>query len=727
MLSVYNSYVEKFSITVKIVKVTFRNEETGYSILRAKSSDYPTGITLCGNFPTLLEGETIRAYGTSTCHPQYGEQFQTIEYKIVRPSTVKRTEEYLSSGLIPGIGKNSAKQLVDAFGIEVFDIIENDPERLMECNGIGCARKEKIVKGWHIHEIMHDLANFLQSYGISPVYVQKIFHAYNRKSFSKLLDNPYLLLELTSASFEKIDKIAFELGMAKNDYRRIAAAINLILRNIVKNGHMFMLAENLLKSLRKILDIKVGRGGDVAKVLNDLKLSKRIRTVIYEGRELIYSEKTYLWEYETAELIKSFISDSDIKSDCLIPSNFKAKHNLTEKQFESVLLSLKNKILIITGGPGTGKTTLVRSIVELHKLLDKKVLITSPTGVAANRLANLTGEEASTIHRILEFSSKTGKFERNDNNKLDCDLLIIDEATMVDAFIFNAVLKAIPKKSSLVLIGDVDQLPSVGPGLVLKELIMSKRIPVTELEKNFRQIEESQIIKNATEINSGTMPELVEPDGLTVTDCYYVKATGHSKIKKMLKNIVLKSLPSRLSYNALKDIQIITPTNKGPLGTLALNPLLQSLLNPSSNSNKEINHAGRTFRVGDKVIQLKNNYYLGIFNGDIGYVIDVNEDDRDVTVMFRDNEVIISNIDLIDLAHAFAITVHKSQGSEFKTVVMILSSSHSSLLCKKLVYTAITRAKETMVFLGEKESLRKAVKVDRAFQRNTILKDLLKA
>ena len=400
--------------------------------------------------------------------------------------------------------------------------------------------------------------------------------------------------------------------------------------------------------------------------------------------------------------------------------------NLSDVQQFAVESSLTKGFVIITGGPGTGKTTTLKAVVMAHKFMGHKVLLASPTGRAAKRLAEVSGYDASTIHRLLEYDHQEHGFKHNSQKPLDCDVLVIDEASMIDMSLFHSVIQAIPLGASLVLVGDVDQLPSVGAGLVLNELIKSGIVTTITLNTIFRQAETSSIIKNAHLINKGQMPELIVPDGKTVTDCYYIQAEPVEKVLTLLKNIVSKSLPKKFKYNPMSDIQILTPMNRGPLGAIALNSVLQEILNPPDENKAEIHHANRIFRKGDKVIQLRNNYDLDVFNGDIGVIIDISNEDQEITIDFPQGTVVFQPSDFVDLAHAYAVTVHKSQGSEYPAVVMIAHTQHYMLLQRNLIYTALTRAKKTMVFLGTKRAISIAVDNNKIKKRNTILGELLK-
>lgn len=718
------------SITVTIERITFANEQNGYHVLKASGRDYPKGVTLVGNFCMIQPGEEIKAYGVWVCHPTFGMQFQTSHYAVLKPATLKGIEKFLGSGLIKGIGPVTAKRLVSTFGIDTLDIIENHPERLAECSGIGSNKADKISQGFFIHKSIQDIMVFLQGHGISTAYAAKIFKKYDRESIKKVSENPYILAdEIPGIGFKKADDIAAEFGIIGNDTRRVSAGIFYTLNSVSKDGHLFLTLEELLKLSEETLGINDSEL--VSKALDLLVLQKKIIAKDFEDKRLYYLPLNFFSEFKSVSYIKQLISiKRDISREKLIKvlEQALATHglNLSDVQQLAVETSLTKGLVIITGGPGTGKTTTLKAVVMAHKYMGHKVLLASPTGRAAKRLAEVSGFNASTIHRLLEYDHQTHGFKHNSSNTLDCDILIIDEASMVDMNLFYSVVQAIPRGASLVLVGDVDQLPSVGAGLVLQELISSGVIPTVTLNTIFRQAESSSIIKNAHLINKGQMPNLIVPDGHTQTDCYFIQAEPIDKIISLLKNVVAKSLPKKFGYTAITDIQILTPMNRGPLGAVALNGILQEILNPPSDDKDEIQHANRIFREGDKVIQLKNNYELDVFNGDIGTITDISIEDQEITIDFPQGTVVFQNADFVDLAHAYAITVHKSQGSEYPAVVMVAHTQHYMMLQRNLLYTGLTRAKKTMVFLGTQKAISIAVNNNKIKKRNTILGKLLR-
>ncbi len=717
------------SITVTIERITFANEQNGYHVLKASGKDYPNGVTLVGNFCMIQPGEEIKAYGVWVCHPNFGMQFQTTKYALLKPATLKGIEKFLGSGLIKGIGPVTAKKLVNTFGIDTLDIIENHPEKLAECSGIGRSKADKISQGFFLHRSIQDIMVFLQGHGISTAYAAKIFKKYDKEAVKKVSENPYILAdEIPGIGFKKADDIAAEFGIVGNDERRVVAGIFYTLNSVNKEGHLFLTLEELVKLAQET--IGVNDSLLINKALEQLVKQNRIRLRDFDGRKLYYLPLNFYSESKSVPYVKQLVaSKRNISREKLVSVLNQAINshglNLSDIQQLAVETSLTKGMVIITGGPGTGKTTTLKAVVMAHKFIGHNVLLASPTGRAAKRLSEVSGYNASTIHRLLEYDHQTHGFKYNSEKPLDCDVLILDEASMIDMSLFFSVVQAVPPNASLILVGDVDQLPSVGAGLVLNELIRSGIVPTITLDKVFRQAETSSIIKNAHLINNGNMPILTVPDGHTSTDCYFLQAEPVDKVLSLLKNIVAKSLPKKFNYNPLADIQVLTPMNKGPLGAISLNGILQEILNPPESGKDEIQHANRIFREGDKVIQLRNNYDLDVFNGDIGVITDISIEEQELTIDFPQGTVVFQSSDFVDLAHAYAVTVHKSQGSEYPAVVMITHTQHYMMLQRNLIYTGLTRAKKTMVFLGTQKAISIAVNNNKIKKRNTIFGDLL--
>ncbi|NLM17830.1 MAG: ATP-dependent RecD-like DNA helicase [Candidatus Riflebacteria bacterium] len=725
--------MEVESITAKIERITFYNEASGYYVLKAVSDDVTGEFTLVGNFGYVHPGEELRVHGLWVTHPTFGNQFRALRFNLLKPNTLAGIKNFLGSGKFKGIGKSTAAKLVDCFGIDTLEIIEKNPERLMECPGIGSRKMETIMKGWNVQRSLQDVMVFLQGYGLSSAYAFKIYKKLGREAYKKLSENPYILsYEIPGTGFKKADNIAKEFGISGNDPRRIEAALMYVADKAMKSGHLYSERERLLAVCNKLLEAPASEVDKIERALHNLALRGKIKLVESEGKQLCYLPSAYAAEFNAAALVNNRLRvSSAISRETLLKvfdsPAFSEVFCLSDAQKAAVELTLKESFTIITGGPGTGKTTVLKAVSFSHKLLGKKVLLAAPTGRAAKRLAEVSGEETFTLHRLLEFNPETGHFSRTQERPLEADTLIIDEASMVDAFLFASILKALPLSASLVFVGDADQLPSVGPGAVLGELLASGAVPAFRLKEVFRQVADSDIIINSHLINNGRMPNLRIPDGNTKTDCYFIPEETEQDLLDKLVNVVQRSLPKSFGFVPSKDIQVITPTNKGNLGVAALNVLLQAAVNPPSLEKEEFAHLERIFRQGDKVIQLKNNYDLNIFNGDMGIVVEVNSDDNELTVDFDDVTVTLDSGDLPDLSHAYAVTVHKAQGSEYPAVVFVASTSHFVMLERNLLYTALTRSKKTIVIIGQKRAIEMAVNNNRIKKRNTLLSKLVKS
>ncbi len=642
---------------------------------------------------------------------------------------MKGIEKYLGSGLIKGIGPATARKLVEAFGLDTLEIIEKEPEKLAQCPGIGPAKADKISIGWFLQRSIQDIMIFLQGHGISPAYAIKIYKKYDREAVRKISENPYILAhEVSGMGFKKADAIAAEFGITGNDPRRLKAGILYVLSNAASDGHLFLREEELLKISLETLG--VDNANDIDLALVALAAEKKLVLRDFRQQNLYYLPSGFRAEEGSAKLVSALARRCrEVPRQKIIEALESAfgSHGLQLSEIQQVAVenSLSHGFMIITGGPGTGKTTTLKAVVSAHKAMGRRVMLASPTGRAAKRLAEVTECSALTIHRLLEFSPQEKGFKRNQKQPLDCDTLLVDEASMIDMQLFYSLLQAVPGHASLIMVGDADQLPSVGAGLVLNELIKSEKVPVVKLDIIFRQAETSNIIKNAHLINHGQMPILTVPDGQHQTDCYYLPADEPDKLISLLKNIVQKSLPGRFGYDPISDIQVLTPMNRGKLGSTNLNQVLQEALNPPAPEKNEFEHFSRVFRVGDKVIQLRNNYDLEVFNGDIGMITDIQSEDQEALIEFPQGTVNFSTSDFLDLAHAYAITVHKSQGSEYPAVVMVASTQHFIMLQRNLFYTGLTRARKTMVFIGSKKAISLAVKNNRPKMRNTVLAALL--
>jgi exodeoxyribonuclease V alpha subunit len=692
-----------------------------------------------GNLPAVNEGETLKITGRWVRHKKFGRQFQVETFSASSPATVESIERYLASGLIPGVGPAMARRLVDRFGEETLDVIENEPGRLSAVAGFGPQRIARIEAAWKTQGQIRQIMMFLQEYGVSLSLATKIYRHYQGKAIPLLRENPYRLAsEVFGIGFKTADRIARAMGVEPDSEKRAEAGILFVLQESVGEGNVFLPYPTLLERTRHILEIE---DMDILqKAVAALFSRKEILLEdinddmdnFEENRKAVYLPSLYTAEQGAASILSSFVNLPP-PSPLLDPRRAVKKAeeamgiSIAPEQREAVERAMKEKCLIITGGPGTGKTTLVKILVTLCRSFGSQCLLAAPTGRAAKRLQEVTGEPARTLHRLLEYSFQKGGFARGEKNPLETDLLIVDEASMIDVVLFYHLVKALPRSGSLVLIGDVDQLPSVGPGRVLTDLIDCERIGVVRLSRIFRQAQESLIITNAHRILEGKNPtqgekQNEEEAGETLHDFYFVEKEDPEQVAEEVLNLYAERIPKRFGFDPLNEIQIITPMHKGAAGTENLNALLQAKINPAGASLK---HGGSLFRVNDKVMQIRNNYDKEVFNGDIGRVQSVDEEENELVVRFDDQAVHYDAAELDELVPAYAITVHKSQGNEYHAVIMPLTTQHYMLLQRNLLYTALTRGKKLVVIVGTKKAMSIAVKNTKTRQRCTRLKQRL--
>lgn len=695
--------------------ITFRNDDNGYTVARFNTENSGL-ITITGKFAQITEGEQLILFGRWKQHPKFGLQFEATSYQPTVPSTLKGMEKYLASGLIPGIGPSLAKEIVKHFGNEVFKVIEETPERLKEVPGIGKVKSKSLIEAFKSQKAIRTLMMFLQEHDISSTLAIKIFKEYGNDSIRVLKTNPYELAnDIFGVGFKTADRVARKLGIDKDDPRRISAGLIYVLKEASDNGHCYLPKIELLRMAGELLESDINA---LERSLSDLIKSSDLMP---DG-ENIYLEFLYRAEELVAKVLGK-LSTGKLK-------NFNREKfyslinkiqdidglNLAPEQLKAVEAAYVNQCMVMTGGPGTGKSTTIRIIVRLFEQLNKNVRLASPTGRAAKRLEEATGRPASTIHRLLEYKPQRG-FERNADNPLDCKVLIIDEASMVDLPLAYYLLRAIPAGCRLILVGDVDQLPSVGPGSVLKDIIESGVIPTVRLTEIFRQAQGSLIVINAHRINMG-QKLYFDPDAER-KDFIILKEENREIIGDRIIELVRDKLSKK--FNPLSDIQVLSPMHAGSAGAVELNRRLQETCNPPSKQKPEIKHGDRTFRLGDRVMQIKNNYELDVFNGDIGCVVSVDPRAGTLTVRY-DRDVHYSRSDLDELQLAYAITVHKSQGSEYQCVVIPMTSAHWVMLQRNLLYTAVTRAKKFCILVGQNKAIYRAISNARIGERYSGLK-----
>ncbi len=726
-----------------IEKIIYRNDDNGYTVLNIISDD--SEMTCVGTFPSINEGEFLCARGTYIQHQTYGEQFQVEEYEVKEPEDIIAVEKYLSSGAIKGIGEVLASRIVNKFKMNTLSIMETQPERLAEIKGISDRMARDIGNQFFEKRELRDAVLFLSLYGISNTYAVKIYNTYGPKKYQGVVkNNPYQIAEdIPGIGFKTADEIAVKIGILSNSDYRIQAGILYVLQRASTEGHVYLPKEALIDKTSAILGVELS---NIEYNLNSLELLKKIIVNTIDKDEQVFLAVNYYIEQNIAQMLSklnirySLASDKVEERISKIEGNLDIEYDGLQKQ--AVTESAQNGLLILTGGPGTGKTTTINAIIRFFESEDLDVLLAAPTGRAAKRMEETTGHEAKTIHRLLEINRISGDiegekvvFDRNEHNPLECDVLIIDEMSMVDINILNSLLKAVTIGTRLILVGDVNQLPSVGPGNVLKDIINSQRFPILKLTKIYRQSYESDIIQNAHKINAGQEIKLDNKS----KDFFLLRRNNINVILNIMVSLVKDKIPKYISATSF-DVQVLTPMRKGELGVVNLNQVLQANLNPKNNKRKEIQFRNLLFREGDKVMQIRNNYQLdweiqssfgtmiekgtGIFNGDMGIIKEINEFSEIVTVEFDDGKVVeYPNNQLDELDLAYAITIHKSQGSEYPAVIMPLLSGPRLLMNRNLLYTAVTRARNCVIIIGKEETVQDMIDNSSEQRRYTGLKE----
>lgn len=702
-----------------VERLTFADPETHYAVLRLKVKGRRELVTVVGPLASAREGEFLQLKGRYEVHPKWGEQFRVIWWYAVLPATVAGIRRYLSSGLVKGVGPELAHRLVDRFGAETLDIIDHTPERLLEVPGIGPKRLEQIMHSWRGQKEAREILVALQGLGLGMAQATRIYKHYGAEALEVVTGNPYrMVLEVEGLGFRTADRLASRLNLDPLAPARLAAGLVHILDEMSGEGHVYVPRDLLLKKTQELLEVPPEPLDRAISALN--REGRLVLQDLAEG-QAVYKKPAWLAETGIARdlsLLKLTPAPSvPLHLKDLLEEVQKARGlELSEEQAQAVTMALKEKVAIITGGPGTGKTTIVSCILDLYRRLGARVLLMAPTGRAAKRLAEATGAEATTIHRALEFSPQTGGFRRNAAEPLRAEVVVVDEMSMVDTFLMYHLLRALPSKARLLLVGDVYQLPAVGPGNVLKDLIDSEVVPVARLTQIYRQARQSLIVVNAHRVNQGVFPVL--PRRFGKVDFVFQELEDPEAIRRQLLSLITQELPRRYGFDPLRDLQVITPMHRGPVGIQTLNHELQQHLNPRS---PRFTFGARFFRRGDKVMQLKNNYYKEVFNGDIGQVTGFNPDSGQLLVDFEGREVAYDPGEGDEITLAYAVTVHKAQGSEFPAVILILTTQHYLLLQRNLLYTALTRGRRLVVLLGSKKALALALKNDRPVRRFTDL------
>ena len=759
-------------------RIVFENPDTGYTVGRFSARGEPELVTIVGNLASVNPGESLILSGDWINNPKYGRQFQIEKSETIQPANVVGIRKYLGSGLIKGIGPKMATRIVNKFGMDTIDVIEQTPEKLAGVTGIGRKRVEMIQQAWEEQREIKNVMLFLQSHNVSTSHAAKIYKTYQNEAISIVTENPYRLADdIYGIGFVTADTIAQKLGVGKNDPHRIQAGIKYVLSQKADAGHVFQHSQELIEASSDILeqDPKTIEMGVLALTQKEeIILSQKdgsIQTVAEQSHiisEWLNSSKSDTDTEQHSEYIEvcdetsdhpdiqhsedtSAILDSNaiylapfyyaeigianqfsrlLASGKRVPSPLNINSCLQElenemsirfapQQIEAINTALTERAMILTGGPGTGKTTTTIGMIRLFEAEDNRIVLAAPTGRAAKRLSETTGREAKTIHRLLEFSFQANGFKRNRENPLDADVVIVDEMSMVELVLMNRLMQAIRPNATVILIGDIDQLPSVGAGNVLKSLIDSNRIPVIELTEIFRQAQESMIVTNAHKINSGDYPELFGPAD---RNFFFIEEEDPEAAETLITALIAERLSQHYDFHPIDDIQLLCPMRRGTLGSENLNKRLQDLLNPDK---EQFVRSWQTFRQGDKVMQIRNNYDYDVYNGDIGRIVEIDPVNKIVNVRFSEKLVAYDMADTNELVLAYATTIHKAQGSEYPAVVIPLHTQHYIMLQRNLLYTGITRAKELVVIVGSKRALNICIRNNQVMSRNTYLAERL--
>jgi exodeoxyribonuclease V alpha subunit len=727
--AVHAGAANKERITGSVERVTFHSEESGFAVLKVKVRGHRELVAVVGTLPNISAGEWLEAEGVWHIDPKHGQQFKAVQMRTTHPDTLEGIEKYLGSGMIKGIGPVYAEKLVKAFGREVFEVIDNRSALLERVDGIGPGRRAAIKAAWSEHKVVREIMTFLLSHGVSTARAFRIYKTYGEKAIEQVLADPYCLArDIRGIGFKTADQIALRMGIAHNSDLRARAGVEFVLQELTQEGHCAYPREGLVEETVKILDIPAVIVE--AAIAYGIEQERLVPDRDPHGESVIYLRALYLAETGFARDMRAMATGAhpcpaiDVER-ALAWVQQKVNLELAPSQQEAIRKAVRSKVMIITGGPGVGKTTIVNAILNIFRAKKLRVTLCAPTGRAAKRMSETTGMPAKTIHRLLEFDPATGQFKHNAEKKLSGDVFVVDEASMIDVVLAYQLMRAIPERAAVVWVGDIDQLPSVGPGTVLRDLIEAGRFSVCRLTEVFRQAAQSAIITNAHRINHGQLPVTPEKgaNGEKVSsDFYFLHQEDADEAAARLVRTVKESLPKRFGLDPIEHVQVITPMQRGVLGARALNQALQQALNPHGDA---IERFGYLFRVGDKVMQMVNDYQKDVFNGDSGRITAIDPEERTLRVRFEHRSVDYDFQELDELALSYAITVHKSQGSEYPFVVIPVHTQHYMLLQRNLLYTAITRGKKLVLLLGSQKAVAIAVRNAESRRRITLLRERL--
>lgn len=724
MSDLFEAASQREEIVGVVDRVVYSNPENGYTVAVLIPQNSRTEVTIVGPLVAIKPQDEIRCVGEYVFDRKYGRQFKVHWFETRLPTSLDAIERYLGSGALRGIGPSYARKLVQHFGQEVFDILDNHPERLCEVPGIGPKKAEQIRDSWEKQRAVRDIMLFLHEHEISPSLAPKILAEYGSDAIQQLRQNPYqLAMDIRGIGFKRADAIARKLGIPPDSLERIKAGSYYFLHELAEEGHTYFPAEPFVEKVAETLEVPAE---SVVQALNSLKEERYVVLErLPDGTGAVYLRNLYLHEVGVAQQLAIIATTKKHIPRIPLPDEIKAfeaayHFELAENQKLALQTVINGGVSVITGGPGTGKTTIVRTLLRILEKYGLRVVLAAPTGRAAKRMQELTHHHASTIHRLLQYSPREGRFLRNRSNPIRADFVVIDEASMVDISLAYHFLQAVPARASLVFVGDVDQLPSVGPGNFLHDLISCACIPTVSLREIFRQAAHSLIVRNAHRINQGEMP--IIPANEEKADFRYFRAETPEEILSMVKDLVGKTLPTSYRLDPLTDIQVLTPMHRGVIGAQNLNRELQSMLNPEGPS---LERGGTTFRVGDKVMQVANNYDKEVFNGDIGVISSIDKNERLVLVRFDPRTVAYDFSELDQLELAYALTVHKSQGSEYSAVVIPMHFTHAVMLQRNLLYTAVTRGRRFVCVVGQWGAVRMAVQNAREAPRYSALSQRL--